>query len=217
MGVETLTPWLSDYHPEDGNALLTGNADGDPVRIFVQPLLPPIQLIAFGGWLDVIPLIHMGREIGFRTVVVDSRLRESSTLFFREADTLLLCSPTEALSRIQFDDRTVVVLMNHHFERDQEALAALTQVSVPFLGMLGPKRRQQRLIEAVKSNGASVSEDFIQTLHGPVGLDIGAKTPEEIALSIMSEILAVLNGQNAKPIRERATPLHVSSPTLAYA
>jgi xanthine dehydrogenase accessory factor len=217
LGAGALAPLLKDYRPQDGDALLAVNGGSDPIRVFVQALLPPIQLVAFGGWLDVIPLIRMGREVGFRTAVVDARLRESSTGFFREADMLLLCSPNEALSRIQFDDRTVVVLMNHHFEGDQDALAALTQVSVPFLGMLGPKRRQQRLIEAIKSDGASVSEEFVQTLHGPVGLDIGAKTPEEIALSIMSEILAVLNERNAKPIRDRAMPLHISSPTLAYA
>jgi len=190
---------------------------GSNVRVFVQPLLPPVQLVIFGGWLDVVPLIRFGRETGFQVVVVDSRRRQSSRDAFREAHSVLLCSPGEALQQIQFDARTVAVLMNHNFECDQEALAALAHVSLPFVGMLGPRRRQQSLLEALRNDGVVMTDEFERALHGPVGLDIGAKTPEEIALSIMAEILSVLNERNAKPIRERSAPLHVSPPLLAYA
>jgi xanthine dehydrogenase accessory factor len=204
--VETATPSLSSYPTECGEA-----------RIFIQPLLPPIQLVIFGGWLDVIPLIRIAKEIGFRVTVVDSRQRISSRRTFHEADSVLLCLPTEALAKIQFDERTIAVLMNHNFERDREALSALGEISLPFIGMLGPKRRSEKMIEAVKANGVFISEEFAEKLHGPVGLDLGAKTPEEIALSIMAEILSVLNERNAKPIRERPTPLHISPATFAHA
>ena len=83
--------------------------------------------------------------------------------------------------------------------------------------MLGPKRRQQRILDNLRSDGFAVSDDFERNLHGPVGLDIGAENPEEIALSIMAEILAVLNERNAKPVRDRSVPLHVLQPSLAYA
>jgi xanthine/CO dehydrogenase XdhC/CoxF family maturation factor len=73
------------------------------------------------------------------------------------------------------------------------------------------------MIEAVKASGGFISDEFAAKLHGPVGLDLGAKTPEEIAISIVAEILSVLNECNAKPIRERPTPLHISSPELAHA
>lgn len=217
-GNEALRPLLEDFPSQSEKPVqLSGEIGGTVARVFVQPLLPPVQLVAFGGWLDVIPLIRFAREIGFQVVVVDARLRPSSLRFFREADAVLLCSPSEALTRIQFDERTVAVLMNHNFERDQEALAALTQISTLFLGMLGPKRRQQRIIENVKASGVLISDEFASCLHGPVGLDIGAETPEEIALSIMAEILAVLNERNAKPVRDRSAPLHVPQPALAYA
>ena len=211
-------PLLEDLPPGNEKAvLISGQIGGTAARVFVQPLLPPIQLVAFGGWLDVIPLVRLAREIGFKVVVVDSRQRQSSLRFFREADAVLLCSPGEALTRIRFDQRTVAVLMNHNFERDQEALAALTQISTPFLGMLGPKRRQQRILDNLRSDGVPVSDEFERHLHGPVGLDIGAETPEEIALSILAEILAVLNERNAKPVRDRSAPLHPPQPALAYA
>ncbi len=217
-GNETLLPLLEAYPSRSENtALLSGEIRGTSARIFVQPLLPPIQLVVFGGWQDVIPLIRFAREIGFQVVVVDARQRQSSLRFFREADAVLLCSPREALARIQFDERTVAVLMNHNFERDQEALSALTKIYTPFLGMLGPKRRQQRIIEYVRASGVLISDEFARHIHGPVGLDIGAENPEEIALSIMAEILAVLNERNAKPVRDRSVPLHVLQPSLAYA
>ena len=217
-GNEALMPLLEDFPSQSEKpVLLSGEIGGTAERVFVQPLLAPIQLVAFGGWLDVIPLIRFAREIGFQVVVVDARERPSSLRFFREADAVLLCSPSETLTLIQFDDRTVAVLMNHNFDRDQEALSALTKISTPFLGMLGPKRRQQRIIENVRASGVLISDEFARHLHGPVGLDIGAETPEEIALSIMAEILAVLNERNAKPVRDRSAPLHVPQPALTYA
>jgi xanthine/CO dehydrogenase XdhC/CoxF family maturation factor len=130
---------------------------------------------------------------------------------FQEADAVLLCSPEDALSRIEVDDRTVAVTMNHHFERDQETLSALSHVSLNYVGTLGPKRRLERMLNGLRERTIFLSEDYVQTLHGPAGLDIGAKTPEEIALSIMAEILSVLNGRNAKPIRERQTALATSA------
>ena len=139
-GNEALLRLLEDFSsPGKNAAMLSGAMGGAATHVFVQPLLPPIQLVAFGGWLDVIPLIRFAREIGFQVVVVDSRQRPSSLRFFRDAHAVLLCSPREALARIRFDERTVAVLMNHNFDRDQEALSALTPISIPFLGMLGPQ------------------------------------------------------------------------------
>ncbi len=200
-GSENLTSLLNLYSIEINETSLVTEFGGSSV--FIQPLLPPVNLVVFGGWLDVIPLIHMSKEVGFQITVVDARQRPSSRRLFREADFVLLCSPEEALSQINFDDRTVAVVMNHDFERDREALSALSHRSLSYVGTLGPKRRQEKMLNGLRDNGLPVPEDFVQSLHGPVGLDIGAKTPEEIALSIMAEILSVLNGRNAKPFRER--------------
>jgi xanthine dehydrogenase accessory factor len=101
--------------------------------------------------------------------------------------------------------------MNHHFEHDQQTLSALSNLSLNYVGTLGPKRRRERMINGLRSAGVFISDEFVQTLHGPAGLDLGAKTPEEIALSIMAEILALLNGRDAKPIRERPSALATSA------
>ncbi|MDB6025975.1 MAG: xanthine and dehydrogenase maturation factor, XdhC/CoxF family [Verrucomicrobiales bacterium] len=209
VGSEHLASILNLHAVEPDKTCLIDAHGGEPV--FIQQLLPPVHLVIFGGWLDVIPLIRMGKEVGFRVTVVDPRQRLSSRRLFHEADSVLLCSSAEALSQIQFDDRTVAVVMNHHFERDQETLSALSSRPLNYVGTLGPKRRQERMLNALKENGVLISEEFVQSLRGPVGLDIGAKTPEEIGLSIMAEILSVLNGRNAKPIRERQPNVAVLS------
>jgi xanthine dehydrogenase accessory factor len=206
-GNETLASLLNTNRVEAATSL-NGEYGGSP--IFIQQLLPPVHLVVFGGWLDVVPLIRMSKEVGFHVTVVDSRGRPSSRQSFHEADLVLLCSAEGALSQIQFDDRTVAVVMNHHFECDQETLAALAHRPLNYIGTLGPKRRQERMLHGLKQNGVTVSDRFVQNLRSPVGLDIGAKTPEEIALSIMAEILSVLNGRNAKPIRERQTAMAIA-------
>jgi xanthine/CO dehydrogenase XdhC/CoxF family maturation factor len=208
-GSEALAPLLNIHDVEPEQTSLTSDYTGTPV--FIQHLLPPVHLVLFGGWLDVLPLIHMGKEVGFRITVVDPRQRTSSRRLFHEADAVLLCSPEDALPQIQVDDRTVAVVMNHHLECDQETLSALTHLTLNYVGTLGPKRRRERMLSGLKESGVFISDDFVQTLHGPAGLDLGAKTPEEIALSIMAEILAVLNGRDAKPIRERQTALATSA------
>jgi xanthine dehydrogenase accessory factor len=209
VGGEALAPLLNIHAVEPEQTSLTSDYSGTPV--FIQQLLPPVHLVVFGGWLDVLPLIHMGKEVGFHITVVDPRQRPSSHRLFHEADAVFLCSPEEALSQLQADDRTVAVVMNHHFERDKETLSALSHLSLKYVGTLGPKRRRERMLSGLKESGVLISDDFLQTLHGPAGLDLGAKTPEEIALSIMAQVLAVLNGRNAKPIRERQTALATSA------
>jgi xanthine dehydrogenase accessory factor len=208
VGSEALATALNIHAVEPEQTSLLSDHGGAPV--FIQRLLPPVHVVIFGGWLDVLPLIHMSKEVGFHVTVIDPRQRLSSRRLFQEADAVLLCSPEGALSQIQIDAHTVAVVMNHHFERDQETLSALSHLRLNYVGTLGPKRRRERMLDGLKEAGVFISDDFVQALHGPAGLDIGAKTPEEIALSIMAEILSVLNGRDAKPIREREPALAIA-------
>jgi xanthine dehydrogenase accessory factor len=157
-------------------------------RVFVQPLLPPIHLVIFGGWLDIVPLIRIGKEVGFHVTVVDALCRDSSHVLFHEADSILLCSPEEAVSRLKFNHRTAVMLMAHHFERDQEALGTMLNANPFYIGMLGPKRRQERILAAPSVDNVVISDGFARNLYGPAGLDLGGTSPETIALAIVAEI-----------------------------
>lgn len=181
-------------------------------RIFIQPLAAPVHLVVFGGWLDVVPLVSMAKTVGFQTTVVNAQ--PSLLPLLQEADSVLTCSPGEALSRIYFDERTATISMNHHFERDQETIGALTKANSFYIGMLGPKRRQDKILAGLEANGVAISEAFRKKLYGPAGLDLGANTPEEIALSILAEILSVMNERTAESIRSRLTPDGSISPNL---
>jgi len=213
-----LTQLLSPLNPglEDSTIQLHAVAK-EARRIFVQPLLPPIQLVIFGGWFDVIPLVRLAKEVGFQTIVVDSRQRPASVRLFREADSVMLCSPADALSKIQFDSRTVTVVMNHHFDSDRETLEALSRISTPYVGLLGPRRRREKLLAEVQKSGVEVSATFLASLHGPAGLDIGANTPAKIALSIVAEILARLNDRTGNAIGDHLSPWQIAPNALTYA
>lgn len=197
--------------------LVSTDLAGAPARVFLQPLLPPIQLVILGSWLDAVPLVRVAHDVGWSTVVVDSRRRPSSLHLFREAGVLLLCSPEDALPQIRTGERTVAVVMNHHFESDLEALSSLVDTALPMVGLLGPKNRQLKLLQAMQEDGVQVPGEFLDRLHGPVGLDLGASSPEEIALAIVAEILARLNGRSATPLRDAPSLEPQSVPTPAYA
>ena len=193
------------------DAILAGS-DGEPFTtelpdgyVFVQQLLPPIHLVVFGGWLDVVPLIRIAKEVGFRVTVVDARCGAASPALFREADSVLLCSPAESVARIKWDHRSAAVLMAHHFERDQEALGALALArATPFyIGMLGPKRRQEKILATLAAGNVVLPDGFTRKLCGPAGLDLGANSPETIALSIVAEIQAKHAGRSGGILNQR--------------
>lgn len=210
---EASTPVNGSRYNGHEMAQVQHNPQRPAIQTFIQPLTPPLQIVAFGGWFDLLPLIHLAHEVGARIIVVDASGRQSSRRLYGEADEVLLCEPNDAVSQISFDNRTAAVLMNHHVERDQQALLALIDMSLPFLGMLGPKRRRQRILDNLREQGIDVPSGFEGQIHSPVGLDLGAETPAEIALSILAEILAVMNQRDGQPVRDRLSPLH-SVPSL---
>jgi len=192
----------------DGEAFTAELSGG---TVFIQPLLPPIHLVIFGGWLDVVPLIHIAKELGFCVTVVDARQGASSPALFREADSVLRCSPAEAVTRLKFDHRTAVVLMAHHFERDQEALGALARTNPFYIGMLGPKRRQEKILAALDARNVVFADGFAGKLCGPAGLDLGATSPETIALAILAEIQAKHTGRSGGMLNGRTSRIEADT------
>jgi xanthine/CO dehydrogenase XdhC/CoxF family maturation factor len=100
--------------------------------------------------------------------------------------------------------------MNHHYDTDRDVLAALTSFQIPYIAMLGPKRRSARILEEITDEGHNVKA-LAQSLHAPAGLDIGAETPEQIALAILAEIQATFAGRRGGNLRERNAPIHADA------
>lgn len=182
--------------------------DGQSISAFIEFLKPPVTLVAVGAGNDAIPLITIADTIGWETKVVDGRNTHAKQERFISACQVLVSKPEKVLDQIQIDAQTVFVLMTHNYNYDLAMLKALLERKVRYIGVLGPGKRSDRMLSELKELGMTITEDQLQSIYGPVGLGIGAETPEEIALSIIAEIKAVLSGRNGLSLRNSNTYIH---------
>lgn len=170
-------------------------------------LPPPLCLAIFGAGDDAIPLVRMAKEFGWRVVVVDPRAAFATRERFSEADQVLV-KPAEDVASLEWDAATVVVVMTHHYRFDLPILRALLPAGFSYLGLLGPKKRAEKICDELTAEGLTITAEMRRRLHAPVGLDLGGGSPEEVALAIIAEIQAALGGRDARPLRERNRPIH---------
>ncbi len=171
---------------------------------FVDAFTPPPRLLLCGAGDDAIPLARLGADIGFRVIVTDRRTALLAAGRFPHAVRSLLARPDQLTRHGVMTADTYAVVMTHHFADDGAYLAALRNSPVPYIGMLGPRQRTERLLQRGDVTGQV--EDA--RVHGPVGLDIGTDGAEQVALSVLAEIMAVRAGRPALPLRERLAPIH---------
>jgi xanthine dehydrogenase accessory factor len=179
-------------------------------EVFVERVEPPHTLVIFGAGHDAVPLVRLAKEIGWHVTVVDRRPGYATKAEFSPADTLITARPDEIKERVPLDSRTATVVMNHNYLDDLEVLRILLPSPVRYIGVLGPKRRTEKLLGDLYKDGVTVTADRAAHLHAPVGIDIGADTPEEIALSILAEIKAIITGRRGGMLRERRSSIHAS-------
>src|SRR5882762_782458 len=169
---------------------------------------PPPQLAIFGGGYDAVPLAALAKSVGARVIVVDDRPGHATRTRFPTADRLMMAQPQAAVEALALEGNSLAVVMNHNYRRDLAALEALLPTPVPYLGVLGPRRRTERLLADLAVKGIAATQPQLARLYSPVGLDLGAETPEEVALAVVAEMKAVLAGRGGGPSRERAGSLH---------
>ncbi len=162
---------------------------GGTMEIYVEPYLPPSRLVVVGqGGRDELEehLVHLGKRLGYEVVVVDHlpELAETPDQVISETD--------YDLGRFPFGPRDAVVVLTKG-ERDLPVLKALSKVKVGYVGMLSSRTRAQQNFAALRADG--VPESFLVSVHTPVGLDLGARTPAELALAILAEVVAVRQGR----------------------
>ncbi|MEO1761233.1 MAG: XdhC family protein, partial [Cyanobacteria bacterium J06629_18] len=174
------------------------------IEVFIEVIQPPLSLIIFGAGYDVLPLVNFSKQLGWDVNIVDNRSREASKKRFEQADKILLSAPYDILENVEITERTVAVVMSHNYLDDLEMLKLLLPSKLKYLGILGPKKRTNRILEELAEDGITPNAN----IHSPVGLDIGADNAEEIALSIVSEIQAVTSQRNAGFLRNRNAPIH---------
>ncbi|MEM7556099.1 MAG: XdhC family protein [Cyanobacteria bacterium P01_A01_bin.84] len=159
----------------------------EKIEVFIEIIQPPLSLIIFGAGYDVLPLINFAKQLGWDVTVVDNRQRENSKTRFLQADKIHLSSPEDVLENIKITEMSFGVVMSHNYLDDLEMLKQLLPLSLNYLGILGPRKRTNRLLQELQEEGIVPSSN----IYSPVGLEIGADNAEEIALSIVAEIQAV--------------------------
>jgi xanthine dehydrogenase accessory factor len=168
----------------------------DTVQVFIEVLLPRPTLLIVGAGHIGQAVAKMGAFLGYRIVVLDERAEMVTSERFPQADTLLSGPIDEQLSNCPLTEQTHVVLVTPHHSRDEVTLAVLAEHRLPYVGLLGSRRRTQATFE--RARAIDVPAEFLARVHTPIGLDIGGETPREIAVSILAEVIAVRHGEGGQ-------------------
>lgn len=184
----------------------SGSRCGEPLTVFVESCVPPPRMIVFGAIDFAAALMRTGKFLGYHVTVCDARPVFATRARFPEADDIVVDWPHRYLRDTATDGRTALCVLTHDAKFDIPLLEVALRLPVAFVGAMGSRRthedRDRRLREA------GVSEAELARLHSPIGLDLGARTPEETALSIAAEIVAARRGGTGAPLTGSGTPIH---------
>ena len=164
-------------------------------RFFVERFAPPLTLVIIGAGQIAMALTRMARELDMRSIVVDGRERYATRERFPDADEICLGMPSEIVGAIAPNKRVAVVLVAHDYKYELPVLRQLLRAPVGYIGMLGSKKRGAAVRDLLRDEG--FTDDELARIHTPIGLDLGGKSPPEVALSILAEIVAVRAGKRA--------------------
>jgi xanthine dehydrogenase accessory factor len=213
--IGTIHPALDLQIVADARALLDAEhnashhyeVDGEPVEVFIETFPPPPRLIIVGGVHVAIPLHRLGKLLGYHVIVVDARGQLATPDRFPAADQILVEWPDDALNMIGLDRACAVVVLTHDPKFDQPALQAALASPARYIGAIGSRTtNEQRMAEL---RAAGLSDTQLARIYAPIGLDIGAQTPAEIALAIMAEIVAAGRQRSGGSLRGSAQPVMV--------
>jgi xanthine dehydrogenase accessory factor len=174
-------------------------------EVFIEPFLPPPVLLIIGGVHLAIPLAKFAKELGFYVVVADPRAKFANHERFPDADEILLGWPDEALARLKVDDTTYIALLTHDPKIDEPTLAAALRTGAAYIGAIGSRKTHAERFERMARWGIAAEE--LQRVYAPIGLDLGGRTPEETALSIMAEVVAIKNERCGGSLRDSSGPI----------
>lgn len=185
-------------------------------ELFFDVSLPPPELVIFGAGPDAEPLTRLGWELGFTVTVVDAREAFLTADRFPHA-ALVSAHFSRFHEAVVLHERSFGVIMNHHLERDRQSLRFALGSSAAYIGVLGPRSRFQKLLAALREEGVVLDAASVSRVRSPVGLALGAESPEEIAVSILGEMLAIQRGFDGGVLTGRDGRLHRSPETSALA
>lgn len=179
----------------------------DSQQCFSQSFDPLFQLYLFGAEHDAVQLCQGARLLGWEVIIVASAEESKSCDYFPGASSLV--TPTfETIDTSAVDQQTAVVIMTHSFHKDVQYLMALKDIKPAYLGIVGSVNRRERLFSTLLEYFPDLSLDFLDQIHSPAGINVGAETASEIAVSILAEILAVVRNKKTEELRNIVGSIH---------
>ncbi|MBL6446950.1 XdhC family protein [Fulvivirga sp. 29W222] len=178
------------------------------LEVFFEIVEPCIDLLIFGAGFDARPVVDLAKVMGWDVTVTDECIAHIAPARFPLADNVKLCKREHVKEEIKIKPYSAAVLMSHNYEYDFQVLKRLLSTDVNYIGILGPRKRVDQMFEALDSEGIQLTSEDKHRIHSPVGLDIGAETPEEIALSIVTEIQAKFTNRSGGFLKYRNAPIH---------
>jgi xanthine dehydrogenase accessory factor len=175
-------------------------------EFFVETISPPQALVIFGSGPDAVPLCAIAKTLGWHVTIVASRPATFAARRFALADAIAVTSTDDPLAGVEIQSHSAVVVMTHNLARDQRILSLLP-ASLRYVGLLGPRLRAERIMRNVSRE--------VDEIFAPVGLDLGAQTPQEIALAIAAEILSAIRQASGGSLRDQCGPIHPRAVELA--
>jgi len=172
--------------------------------VFIELIPPQFHLAIYGDNYDVYPMLEMAKLMDWDVSLVGNvqklkkeKLQSVTNIYLKDGE-----------ARPEIDHRTAIILMAHDYKTDYANLQQLIKSNAPYIASLGPRKRFDKMVGEFKSNGVEFSEEELQRIYAPCGLEIGANTPEEIAMSLFSEILGVFSGKEGGMLRKKVGPIH---------
>jgi xanthine dehydrogenase accessory factor len=209
---DLLLPLLKKALNARQTSVETGVLNDPFLNALIDYIPPPVSLVIAGAGNDAQPLVDMASILGWQLTVVDGRPTHAVDSRFPKADQVLVSKPDQVLSQVPLDDQTVFILMTHNYNYDLALLKLLQRQETPYIGILGPKKKLNKMFDDLQVQGISWTSEELDKVYSPVGMDIGAETAEEIALSILAEIKTVLSGTKGTSLRHKTTSIHSKSP-----
>lgn len=178
----------------------------------IEYINPPVSLIVAGAGNDIQPLAKMAYLLGWEVTIGDGRAAYATAKRFPKAKKVSVTKPKEFVENSVIDAQTYFVLMTHNYKYDLEMLKQLLAHNCKYIGILGPKTKLNRMFDDLANEGIHLTEEQLESIYGPIGLDIGAETAEEIALAVIAEIKAVMSVKNGASLKHKVGKIHNSIP-----
>mgnify|MGYP002381089203 CR=1 FL=1 len=180
------------------------SVSGSNLTLFIEILPPEIHVVLAGHQYDVYPMSRLMKELGWRVSIMADLMKVNSKIR-AIADEI---RPISEFNELTIDEHTAIILMSHDYKTDKRNLPVVLNSSSPFIGMLGPRVRSEKIWDELRDEGFHISEEDMKRIYAPIGLDIGAVTPEEIALSLAAGIRAAFSDRDGRFLRLRQSPIH---------